>query len=221
MTYLPYVELQTNPALTPSAAVIWLHGLGANGHDFASVVPELDLPDDISVRFIFPHAPSIPITVNNGYVMPGWYDIFEMSLGRKVDVVQLRASANKIVELIEREIAQGIPSDKIIIAGFSQGGAVAYETVLSFDQPLAGLLVLSSYFATSATIVTHDANKKTPILIQHGSEDSVVSEMLGQRAYRQLMDLEYNVAYESYVMDHTLCAEQITSISHWLQERLK
>jgi len=221
MTYLPYVELQTNPKLTASAAVIWLHGLGANGHDFASVVPELDLPDDINVRFIFPHAPSIPITVNNGYVMPAWYDIFEMSLGRKVDVVQLRASANKVVELIEREIAQGIPSDKIIVAGFSQGGAVAYETVLSFDQPLAGLLVLSSYFATSATIVTHEANKKTPILIQHGSEDSVVSEMLGQRAYRQLMDLGYNVAYESYVMDHTLCAEQITSISHWLQERLK
>lgn len=221
MSYLPHVEVQTNPTLPATAAVIWLHGLGANGHDFVSLLPELGLPADMNVRFIFPHAPLIPITVNNGYVMPGWYDIFEMSLGRKVDVVQLRASANKIVDLIEREIARGIPSHKIIVAGFSQGGAVAYETVLSFDKTLAGLLVLSSYFATSATIVAHAANKNTPILVQHGSEDSVVNEAMGQSAYRQLTDLGCNATYESYVMDHTLCAEQITSISRWLQERLQ
>ncbi|HWV16313.1 MAG TPA: alpha/beta fold hydrolase [Cellvibrio sp.] len=221
MTYLPCVELQTDSRLPAQAAVIWLHGLGADGHDFASLVPQLKLPADRNIRFIFPHAPSIPVTVNNGYVMPAWYDILEMSLDRKVDVAQLRASAQQIVALIERESARGIAGDKIIIAGFSQGGAVAYEVALSYAKPLAGLLVLSSYLATGDTLVASEANKKIPILIQHGSQDSVVNEALGQRAFRQLSDLGYAVAYESYEMDHTLCIEQIQSISRWLSERLQ
>lgn len=221
MTYLPSVDLETKPALPATAAIIWLHGLGADGHDFAALVPELQLPDTLNIRFIFPHAPSIPVTINRGYVMPAWYDILEMSLDRKVDVAQLRASAEQVIALIEREIARGIPSDKIIIAGFSQGGAVAYEAALSFAQPLGGLLILSSYFATSETLVADAANKTIPILIQHGSADPVVSEVLGQRAYRQLKDLGYSVAYESYAMEHTLCAEQIASLSLWLQQRLQ
>ena len=220
MTYLPCVEVQTNTALAPSAAVIWLHGLGSDGHDFASLVPELRMPKDVNVRFIFPHAPSLPVTINNGYVMPAWYDILEMSLDRKVDATQLRASAKQVIDLIGREISNGIPSNKILVAGFSQGGAVAYEAALSFDKPLAGLLALSTYFATSDSVILHEANKKIPILIQHGSEDPVVNEVLGQRAYRHLKDLSYDVTYESYSMEHTLCAPQIVSMSRWLQERL-
>lgn len=219
MNYLPCVELQSNPQTDVVGSVIWLHGLGSNGNDFVPVVRELHLPANLNLRFIFPHAPSLPITVNNGYVMPAWYDIFELTLDRKIDVAQLRASAEQVHALIEREISRGVPSEKIIIAGFSQGGAVAYEAALSFAKPLAGLLALSTYFATNETIVENTANKNIPILIQHGSEDSVVDEVLGQRAYRHLLDRRYKVQYESYHMEHTLCGEQVEAISLWLQER--
>lgn len=219
MNYLPCVELQSNPHAEIVGSVIWLHGLGSDGNDFVPVVRELHLPATLNLRFIFPHAPSIPITVNNGYVMPAWYDIFELTLDRKIDVAQLRASAEQVHALIEREIARGVPSEKIVIAGFSQGGAVAYEAALSFAKPLAGLLTLSTYFATHETVIEDAVNKTIPILIQHGSEDSVVDEVLGQRAYRQLSDRGYAVQYESYPMEHTLCGEQIEAISLWLQER--
>lgn len=221
MTYLPCVEVQTNSQLPATAAVIWLHGLGSDGHDFASVVPELRLPTALNVRFVFPHAPSMPVTINKGYVMPSWYDIVEASLDRKVDVTQLCASAEKVIELIEREVARGISSHKIVLAGFSQGGAVVYQAALSCNKTLGGLLVLSSYFATSATLVENAANKQVPILIQHGTEDPVVHESLGQRAYRELIDRGYKVAYESYVMEHNVCALQIMAISKWLQARLQ
>jgi phospholipase/carboxylesterase len=161
------------------------------------------------------------ITVNGGYVMPAWYDIFELTLDRKIDEKQLRISSARVQALIDREIAFGVASDKIILAGFSQGGAVVYEAALTYEKPLAGLLTLSTYFATSDTIQEDAANKNIPILIQHGTQDSVVSEVLGQRAYRQLTDRGYTVDYESYPMDHTLCAEQVEHISNWLQARLK
>jgi phospholipase/carboxylesterase len=219
MNYLPCVEVQSNPQTDVVGSVIWLHGLGSDGNDFVPAVRELHLPAALNLRFVFPHAPSLPITVNNGYVMPAWYDIFELTLDRKIDVAQLRASAEQVHALIECEIARGVPSEKIIIAGFSQGGAVAYEAALSFAKPLAGLLTLSTYFATNETIVENTANKHIPILIQHGSEDPVVDEVLGQRAYRLLLDRGYTVQYESYPMEHTLCGEQIEAISAWLQER--
>lgn len=219
MNYLPCVELQSNLQADVVGSVIWLHGLGSDGNDFVPVVRALHLPATLNLRFIFPHAPSLPITVNNGYVMPAWYDIFELTLDRKIDVTQLRASAEQVHALIEREIARGVSSEKIIIAGFSQGGAVAYEAALSFAKPLAGLLALSTYFATNETVVESSANKNIPILIQHGSEDPVVDEVLGQRAYRQLSDRGYKVQYESYPMEHTLCEEQVEAISAWLQKR--
>jgi len=219
MNYLPGVEVQSNPQIPVKGAVIWLHGLGSDGNDFVPVIRQLHFPAELNVRFIFPHAPSLPITVNNGYVMPAWYDIFELTLDRKVDVKQLRVSAEQVHALIEREIARGVPSEKIVIAGFSQGGAVAYEAALSFAKPLGGLLTLSTYFATYDSIKENNANKNIPILIQHGTEDSVVDEVLGQRAYRQLSDRGYKVIYESYPMEHTLCIEQIGAISKWLQER--
>jgi len=220
MAYLPCVELLNNPQVPATGSVIWLHGLGSDGNDFVPVVRELRLPANHNIRFVFPDAPAIPITVNGGYVMPAWYDIFELSLDRKIDAVQLRVSAAQIHALIERELARGVPSNKIVIAGFSQGGAVAYEAALTYGQPLAGLLTLSTYFATHDSIAVNSANKNIPILIQHGAEDSVVDEVLGQRAYRQLADLGYSVGYQSYPMEHTLCGEQIAAISAWLQARL-
>lgn len=218
MNYLPCVEVQSNPNIAVAAAVIWLHGLGSDGHDFAPIVPELKLPPELNVRFIFPHAPSIPVTINNGYVMPAWYDILELTLDRKVDEAQLRASAAQVHALIEREIARGVPSDKIVIAGFSQGGAVAYEAALSYAQPLAGLLALSTYFATHNSVVINDANKNIPVLIQHGTEDGVVPELLGQRAARQLEALGFTAEYETYPMEHTVCAAQVEDIGAWLRE---
>jgi phospholipase/carboxylesterase len=220
MNYLPCVEVQSNPKTDVVGVVIWLHGLGSDGNDFAPLVPELNLPAALNLRFIFPHAPSMPVTVNNGYVMPSWYDIFELALDRKIDTTQLRVSAAQTQALIEREIERGMPSEKIVIAGFSQGGAVAYEAALSFAKPLAGLLALSTYFATHETLVENAANKKIPILIQHGSGDFVVDEVLGQRAYRELSDRGYSVKYETYNMDHTVCAEQVDDIREWLLERL-
>lgn len=221
MEYLPCVEKLNQPQLPVTASVIWLHGLGADGNDFAPLVPELHLPKDLSVRFIFPHAPHIPVTINNGYVMPAWYDILEMNLDRKVDEAQLVASADAVQHLVEREIARGVPSDKILLVGFSQGGAVAYQAGLTYEKSLAGLLILSSYFATHATASIHPANQKTPILIQHGTRDPIVNEALGQRACRFLQDRGCNVNYESYPMEHTVCMEQVESMSRWIQSVLK
>lgn len=220
MTYLSCVEFQSNPNIAVTGTVIWLHGLGADGNDFVPVAKQLQLTAAVNIHFIFPNAPEIPVTVNNGYVMPAWYDIFELSLDRKVDVDQLRASAHQVHALIDREVAQGVPSEKIIIAGFSQGGAVAYEAALSYPKPLGGLLTLSTYFATCNSVVENAANKNIPILIQHGTQDSVVEEVLGQRAYRQLSDRGYSAKYEAYPMEHTLCLEQIDAIGEWLREKV-
>lgn len=217
MSYLPCVEIE--PKSAANAAVIWLHGLGADGHDFAPVVPQLSLPNSAAVRFIFPHAPSLPVTINGGYVMPAWYDILEMSLERKVDQPQLCASAAALVALIERELERGIESSRIVLAGFSQGGAVVYEAGLSYQKPLGGLLILSSYFATNETISLHSANQTTPVLIQHGSYDPVVPEALGQRAHHQLLEKGYSLEYQTYPMEHTLCPQQVVAIGDWLSER--
>lgn len=220
MSYLPCVEVENNPNVPVTASVIWLHGLGADGHDFAPLVPELHLPESLSIRFIFPHAPRIPVTVNAGYIMPAWYDILELSLDRKVDETQLTASAQAIHELIKRELARGIVSERIILAGFSQGGAVVYQAGYTFDQPLGGFLVLSSYFATSSSIVINEANKNAPILIQHGTRDPIVAPVLGEQAFQFVQNFNPNASYETYTMEHTLCGEQVTSIARWLQARL-
>ena len=215
MPLLPYLEHETAP--TPDAAVIWLHGLGADGNDFAPIVPQLQLPSTAGIRFIFPHAPAIPVTVNGGYIMPAWYDIYEMDIDRQVDTVQLLASAAAIEDLIDRELERGINSNRIILAGFSQGGAVAYQTGLSSNRPLAGLLVMSTYFATSDSIHLAKANSAIPIEIHHGIYDPVVPEKLGQKAQRFLVDRGYPVRYRTYSMEHGVCPEQIADISGWIQ----
>ncbi len=218
MTYLPALEIEPNsPA---NAVVIWLHGLGADGYDFEHMVPELGLPEDAAIRFVFPHAPAIPVTVNGNYVMPAWYDILEMEVDRRVDLPQLMASAEAVARLIDREIERGIDSRRIIIAGFSQGGAVGLQAALAYPKPLAGLMALSTYFATADQIEPEPANSGLPVLICHGVIDSVVPETLGSHAHERLTAMGYVSEYKTYNMGHNLSLEEIQDISTWLQARL-
>lgn len=218
MPMLSCIDIEPNaPA---SATVILLHGLGANGNDFVPMVGELRLPASLPVRFIFPNAPSIPVTINGGYVMPAWYDITEINIDRKIDATQLIASAEQVRLLIDREIDRGIPSDRIVVAGFSQGGAVAYQAALTYMQPLAGLLCMSTYFATRQTLTPNSANRKLPIFICHGTADPMVPERMGRDALQDLTARGYPVEYKAYPMGHEVCAAQIADISRWLQRLL-
>jgi len=210
--------IEIEPATEATASVIWLHGLGASGHDFEPIVPELQLPADLAVRFVFPHAPQIPVTVNGGMVMPAWYDILAMDIDRTVDEAGVLASAGAVEALIEREISRGISSKRIIIAGFSQGGAVAYQAALRYPKPLAGLLTLSTYMAMP--VIPSDTNATLPVMICHGRMDPVVPEQLGQRAATILTEMGYSPQYKSYPMEHMVCLEQIRDIGQWLNERL-
>lgn len=218
MALLPCVEIEPNePA---NRVIIWLHGLGADGNDFAPIVPHIQAPSGVNIRFVFPHAPKMPVTINGGMHMPAWYDILEMSIARKVDDTQLRASASAIRDLIAREQERGVAAEHIILAGFSQGGAVAYETALTHAEKLGGLMALSTYLATHETIALHAANKDIPILIQHGSQDPVVPETLGKQAYEWLTEHGYKAEYQSFPMQHQVCAEQIVAINEWLRKHL-
>ncbi|NVJ60905.1 MAG: dienelactone hydrolase family protein [Gammaproteobacteria bacterium] len=218
MNLLPHLTATTND--NPTASVIWLHGLGANGHDFHPIVPELGIPKELGIRFIFPHAPSIPVTINNNFVMPAWYDILEMTLDRKVDEKQLRESAKQVNNFIQNEIEQGIPSEKIIIAGFSQGGAVALEAALSFDKPLGGLLAMSTYFATKDSIQLNSANQELPIEVNHGIYDPVVPEALGRTTAAFLQEKQYKVTYRTYPMEHAVCPQQIRDLGQFFKQHL-
>jgi phospholipase/carboxylesterase len=201
----------------PDAAVIWLHGLGADGHDFVPIVPELRLPTSVRLRFIFPHAPHLPVTINGGMVMSAWYDIFELSIDRKIDTDQIMASAQAVKALVDAQIEAGIDSDRIILAGFSQGGAVAYQVALSYEQPLGGLMAMSTYFATEKTIDYHPANTKLPIHIFHGTQDNVVPQSLGAAAHSSLQNKGYTPSYKTYPMAHSVHPQQVKDISQWLQ----
>lgn len=215
MTLLPAIEMVTHDK--PDSAVIWLHGLGADGNDFAPIVEQLRLPRTAAIRFIFPHAPAIPVTVNGGFIMPAWYDILEMQIDRKVDQRGILASAKSIGGFIDRELDRGIPGKRLVIAGFSQGGAVAYQLVLSHATPLGGLLAMSTYLATADILTYNTANKNLPINIQHGTYDPVVPESLGKKAAARLTEEGYQVSYQNYPMEHSVCPEQIDDISKWLQ----
>lgn len=218
MLNLQYIELETAPE--PTGAVIWLHGLGANGHDFESVVPELGLPEGAAVRFIFPHAPELAVTINGGMRMPAWYDIKAMDINRVVDTEQLMASADAVGRLIDREIERGVPANKIIIAGFSQGGAVAYELGLTYPKRLAGILAMSTYFATAETVKPVDANKDIPIKIYHGTFDPMVPEVLGVQGVKTLESMGYNPAYQTYPMEHSVCLEEIQDVGLFIRKYL-
>ncbi|MEX1196583.1 MAG: carboxylesterase [Pseudohongiellaceae bacterium] len=220
MEYLSCEVRETRPGTNADAAVIWLHGLGADGHDFAAIVPELRLPATLAVRFIFPHAPSIPVTINGGMVMPAWYDILEMDVQRRLDEEQLRESARQVHDLVEREIGRGISAQRIVLAGFSQGGAVVLEAGLTFERRLAGILSLSSYFATADSIQPSEANRDLPVRICHGTLDPMVTQSLGRRSADSLTAMGHPVEYSTYTMAHAVCAQEIRDISHWLQSVL-
>lgn len=222
---------ETKPSIKPlviepangrpaDAVVILLHGLGADGHDFEPLVPALQLPADMAVRFVLPHAPNRPVTVNGGMVMPSWYDILEMNLARQIDEVQLKASAERVHELIDEQRAAGIDSRRIVIAGFSQGGAVAYQAALSYPEPLAGLLAMSSYFATADSITLLPANRELSTEVHHGTQDPVVPEALGREGFERATAMGLAANYRTYPMAHSLCPEQIKDIAAWLPQRL-
>lgn len=218
MTKLSTLQIDTGPE--PKYTIIWLHGLGASGHDFEPLVPEFAFAKETPVRFIFPHAPDLAVTINGGMVMPAWYDILAMDIDRKVDANQLRESAQQVAQLIELEIARGIPSEHIIVGGFSQGGAVAYELALSYTKPLGGLFALSTYFATADTIKLSDANRNIPIFVAHGSFDPVVAETLGTTAVKHLQAMGYKPEFQSYAMEHSLCLEEVRDMDVFLAKRL-
>jgi len=188
MELLPAIEMESPSTVAVNASIIWLHGLGADGNDFAPLVPQLPLPESFGIRFIFPHAPSIPVSINNGYVMPAWYDIKEMDIDRHVDEEQLLQSAAWVHALIDRELGRGIDSRRIIVAGFSQGGAVSFEAALTYAKPLAGIMALSTYFATAESVEVSPVQKDIPIMICHGTMDPVVPESLGQKSMAPLQE---------------------------------
>ena len=218
---LPCVEL-TPRGGKARASVIWLHGLGADGHDFEPIVPYLGLPDELGVRFVFPHAPRMPVTINTGLVMPSWYDIVEMDLERRHDEAGIRRSAAQIEELLAREVERGVPSECTVLAGFSQGGAMALHVGLRHSQRLAGLMALSCYLVLEETLASecHGANAATPIFQAHGSLDPVVPLTRGERCRDRLRELGHPVRWHLYPMEHQVHPDEITQIGHWLREVL-
>lgn len=216
-------EVEINPAGTPKATVIWLHGLGADGYDFASVIPRLNLAANAGIRFVFPHAPIRPITVNNGYHMRGWYDITGFDLSSREDEAGLNESRQTVIKLIQKENAAGIPSNKIILAGFSQGGAVAFHAGLRHAEKLAGILALSTYLPLASTIAKErsPANQQTPIFLAHGTEDSIIPLSWAEMARAQLTQMQYPISWHTYPIDHSVSLEEIADIGAWLTKVLE
>ena len=220
-TLIQHLELNTGP--NPKGSIIWMHGLGADCWDFVSIVKELGLPDDLPLRFIFPQAPTRPITINNGQVMPGWYDISMAELHRKPDEAGVRQSQAAIEQLIAREIERGIPADKIILAGFSQGGAIALQTGLRCRETLGGIMALSTYLtlddslAAEATI----ANANIPILMAHGTQDPLIPLSLAVASRTKMEARGYKVEWREYPMPHSLCMEEVEDIGVWIQARFE
>ena len=211
------------PASTPQAVVIWLHGLGADGYDFEPIVLELGIPDDAAIKFIFPHAPKIPVTVNGGYVMRAWYDIAATDLGEQQDVEGIKRSQQQLNSLIEAEIAQGIPADKIVLAGFSQGGAIILQAGLRYSQRLAGIMVLSSYVPLEETLATekNSANQGVPIFYAHGEEDDIIPISFAKQSRDLLLEQGYKVEWSSYAMPHSVVPDEIDAIGVWLRKILE
>jgi phospholipase/carboxylesterase len=213
---LPRIEIESAPQ--PTAAVIWLHGLGADGNDFAGLVPELDLSACPPIRFVFPHAPSMPVTINGGYVMPAWYDIRGTDLVSRQDDAGIRQSASAIEALIELEASRGIPYENIVLAGFSQGCAMALHTGLRFGHRLAGIMALSGYLPLADTFSAerHPANASTPIFMAHGSMDPVVVPARGESSRDLLGSLGYPVQWHTYPMQHSVHPREIADIAVFL-----
>lgn len=219
-TLLDAIQIETAPS--PTAAVIWMHGLGASGDDFAAIVPELDLRGCAPIRFVFPHAPVMPVTINNGFEMPAWYDIFAPDLVRREDAEGIARSELAIEALIAREVARGIPAQRIVLAGFSQGCAMTLHTGLRHPQRLAGLIALSGYLPLIGSLAAerHEANADTPIFMAHGTADPVVVLPRAEESRAALEALGYRVQWHTYPMPHSVHPREIADISAFLQQVL-
>jgi phospholipase/carboxylesterase len=217
---LETIQIETGP--NPTASVIWLHGLGASGDDFVPIVRELDLAGLQNIRFVFPHAPTMPVTINNGYVMRAWYDIIGADLSRREDEKGLRASQAMVEQLIAQEKARGIPAERIVLAGFSQGCAMTIQTGLRHPEALAGLLCLSGYVPLHTTIAEerHPSNQATPIFMAHGRGDQVIPIVRAEQSRDLLRSLGYEVEWHEYLMPHSVCQEEVDDISAWFRRVL-
>jgi len=216
---LPHITVETAPH--PTASVIWLHGLGADGHDFEPIVGELGLPSDLAVRFIFPHAPAMPVSINGNYIMPAWYDIEQTDLGVAHDTRGVHHSAVSIQLLIDQEIMRGIPAHRIILAGFSQGAAMSLYVGLRQAEPLAGLMVLSGYMLLPDELQNiSKAAIQTSVFMAHGVHDAVVPFELGESAFRQVETLGCKVAWHAYPMEHSVCPAEIVDMGQWISALL-
>ncbi len=218
---LPCVEVE--PPDPPRAAVIWLHGLGADGHDFEPIPPQLALPGELPVRFVFPHAPHRPVTLNGGYVMRAWYDLFGLDAGAPQDEGGIREAAQALGALIERERQRGLPYERILLAGFSQGGAVALHAGLRFAARLAGVIALSTYLPLRSAVAAerHATNAALPIFMAHGTQDGVIPVQYARLARDTLAPMGYPIAWHEYAMAHGLCHEEIADLRAWMVQVLR
>lgn len=223
MTAASLETIQIETAPNPTASVIWMHGLGADGSDFVPIVRELDLSGCPPIRFVFPHAQTMPVTINGGYVMRSWYDILlGDDLVKREDEAGLRKSQAAIEQLIEQEKARGIAAGRIVLAGFSQGCAMTLQTGLRHPEQLAGLLCLSGYLPLASALAdeAHPANRATPIFLAHGRADPVIPVDRAQRSRDLLQEQGYPVEWHEYMMQHAVCAEEIDDVSIWLKRVL-
>ncbi|WP_428355085.1 alpha/beta hydrolase [Methyloprofundus sp.] len=202
----------------PLYSIIWLHGLGADGHDFESIVPELRIDNLEHINFIFPNAPVQAVTINGGMEMRSWYDILEASLDREVAVDDIYQSSALLEQIIQGEIDKGIKAENILLAGFSQGGVIALHTGLRFAQKLAGIMALSTYMPTTEQLKTERAvsNNDTPIFMAHGTMDPVVYPQIAKQSFKRLQEMDYPISWHEYPMQHSLCLEEIIDISHFI-----
>ena len=200
----------------PVGSVIWLHGLGADGHDFEPIVPELRLPAELPLRFVFPHAPVRPVTINGGMHMRAWYDIISLDAEGRADADGVRESTALLDALIEREIGRGIPEEKIVIAGFSMGGAIVVNKTLTTHRKLAGLMALSTYLPVPAAAENSSSNRDLPVFMGHGTFDPMVQHPWGKATAERLTELGFTVEWHDYAMAHAVCAEEVQDIRDWL-----
>ena len=217
---LETVEVETGPQ--PTAAVVWLHGLGADGHDFEPLVSELHWPGAPALRFVFPHAPVRPVTINGGMPMRAWYDIVSLGSGRDHDQHGIADSVNQVAQLVRRERERGIAAERIVLAGFSQGGAIALQLALRFAEKLAGLIALSTYLLLDHRLAAeaHESNLGLPVFVGHGTQDPMVPCRLGEQLAARLRDMGYAVEWRSYAMPHSVCPQEVIDLAAWLRARL-
>jgi phospholipase/carboxylesterase len=206
---------------TPVGSVIWLHGLGADGHDFEPIVPELRLPADLPLRFVFPHAPMRPVTINGGMVMRAWYDIVTLDAEGRADADGVRESTAILEGLIAREVERGIPAEKIVVAGFSMGGAIAINTALNTAHALAGLMALSTYLPLPGEVEGSGGSRDLPVFMAHGTFDPMLPMQWGQLSAKKLEETGFSVEWHEYPMAHAVCPQEIADIREWLLRVLR